>query len=371
MEKLVVVEGWRNTPHSHAIVSQFQCLEFLNRPDLKLFHRELPLLFPDSWKHMAGLFDPSSEQLLAAIPPPPHGMKSDITIRMNGAFEPRVEGKLFAFHVTEFGFGPSLVSHEKSAATIVTPSEWSRQGLVRRGACPDRVCVIPHGVDPQIFKPLPPSERAELRRQLGWTGFVFLNIGAITPNKGIGLLVKAFAAICERFPEARLFLKGLDSLYASTKNLTIAVERELSPRQIDQVKPHIGFTSTTLNFLDVAKLYQAADAYVSPYFGEGFNLPVLEALACGTPVICTDGGPTDEFTIPDISLKIESQKADTKNDRGEPGIIINPNLNSLVAQMLRVLQDNDFISKARRLAPEFVRSRYTWKHVVDRWLDLF
>ena len=50
----------------------------------------------------------------------------------------------------------------------------------------------------------------------------------------------------------------------------------------------------------MAELYQVADAYVTPYACEGFNLPALEAAACGLPLICTRGGPTDEFTTADF-----------------------------------------------------------------------
>jgi glycosyltransferase involved in cell wall biosynthesis len=98
---------------------------------------------------------------------------------------------------------------------IITPSHWSRTGFIRSGANPDRTIVIPCGIDPNIYKPLTKSEREALRKQLGWDGFVFLNVGAGTPNKGIDLLLKAFAVVVESYPEARLVLKGEESVYAS------------------------------------------------------------------------------------------------------------------------------------------------------------
>lgn len=57
----------------------------------------------------------------------------------------------------------------------------------------------------------------------------------------------------------------------------------------------------------LAKLYQASDALVAPYRAEGFNLPVLEGLACGLPaIIISKGGPTYAFTDPTIALHVEA-----------------------------------------------------------------
>ena len=54
--------------------------------------------------------------------------------------------------------------------------------------------------------------------------------------------------------------------------------------EMDKITSKLIYVGDTLSFVQLAKLYQAADAYVSPYLAEGFNLPVLEAAACGLPV---------------------------------------------------------------------------------------
>jgi glycosyltransferase involved in cell wall biosynthesis len=54
----------------------------------------------------------------------------------------------------------------------------------------------------------------------------------------------------------------------------------------------------------MAELFQAADVFVSPYKAEGFNMPALEAAACGTLVVATKGGATDDFLRPEFSLPI-------------------------------------------------------------------
>jgi glycosyltransferase involved in cell wall biosynthesis len=57
------------------------------------------------------------------------------------------------------------------------------------------------------------------------------------------------------------------------------------------------------------QLYAAADLYASPYRAEGFNLPVIEAVACGCPVLVTRGGATDDFFEPFMGLQIRSEPA--------------------------------------------------------------
>jgi glycosyltransferase involved in cell wall biosynthesis len=63
----------------------------------------------------------------------------------------------------------------------------------------------------------------------------------------------------------------------------------------------------TISIKKMAEFYQLADVYVSPYRAEGFNLPALEACACGTPVICTKGGSTDDFMKENFARFIDSK----------------------------------------------------------------
>jgi glycosyltransferase involved in cell wall biosynthesis len=117
----------------------------------------------------------------------------------------------------------------------------------------------------------------------------------------------------------------------------------------------------------MAALYQAADAYVSPYQAEGFNMPVLEAMACGLPVICTKGGPTDEFTHPDFARRIDSTLVAMKE---EDKLRLAPDVDHLIALMADVVGNGAFLEQARTAGPAFVATRFTWTHVVDRLLQV-
>ena len=374
----IVVEGWRFLPHSFGIVNQYQCLELLNRPDVELYHRDMPYLFKN-WRPTSGLFPEAQEARLRAIPEPPEGLQSDAVLRM--AVPYRVEAdpaarRTFMWGTAEWGIvrDAAMVGHRPARdvlphteATIITSSNWSRDGFVRSGAPPDKVVVVPCGVDTGLFKPATPEERAALRARFGWEGkFVVLNIGVVTRNKGIVELLTAVAALAGRFPSLWLVLKGADRLYNSKQFLQQWLER-LPPADAALVRSRLQYVSNALPSAGMAALYQAADVYVSPYQAEGFNMPVLEAMACGLPVICTKGGPTDEFTHPDFARRIDSTLVAMKE---EDKLRLAPDVDHLIALMADVVGNGAFREQARAAGPAFVATRFTWTHVVDRLLQV-
>ena len=376
----LLVEGWRATPNSFAVVNQFQCLELLRRKGITLFHRDVPYWNP-AWKPVRDLFDASIERELAAIPAPPQGQAFDAVLRMGVPFDftPSAAARTTTFATCEFGIVSTdaiagdiaLQRHDTDGvSTIITPSHWSRQGLVNSGAPLDRIAIIPHGFDPDIFHPLPEQERQELRRRLGWEGsFVFLNISAMTPNKGIPAILRAIGVMARQHPSVKLVLKGLDSWFYSNRHID-AMTRKLPADEVAALARRVAYVGGTLSFREVARYYQAADAYVAPYSGEGFNMPVLEAIACGLPIICTAGGPTDDFTTAAFALRIDSRLKHGRDPQGRQTHFLAPDQQHLVELMRRVLEDRDWMAQARQAGPAFVIDGYTWQRVVDRLLPV-
>jgi len=378
----LLVEGWRFIPHSYAIVNQFQGLEIAARPDVRFAHRDVP--HTDRWKPVAGLFAPDQEQAIRAFPAPAPGERFDAVLRIAFPYDYRPSGarRTLVFGTAEWrdvpylnvaGRVPLKAALECSDALVVTPSRWSRDGFVASGAPPERVVVVPHGIDPDLYRPAPDEERrAALRRRFGLNGFTFLTIGAMTTNKGIGVLLKAFAALLERHPDATLLAKGLDDFYGARDNM-LAGARELTDRERERIRPRFLYIGSPLSFQGMAGLYQAADAYVSPYLGEGFNMPVLEAAACGVPVICTRGGSTDDFTTSDFALRIDSTTGPFVPYHQCPDVVgcaLRPNLEHLIALMTQVVEQPEIAARARRAGPDFVSAGFTWRHAVDRLLDV-
>jgi glycosyltransferase involved in cell wall biosynthesis len=114
-------------------------------------------------------------------------------------------------------------------------------------------------------------------------------------------------------------------------------------------------------------MYGIADCYVSPYRAEGFNLPVLEAMVCGTPVIVTRGGATEDFIDGELSRSIDAEQfhnavIQTKEISG----YCEPNLEHLV-QLILETSPKDLV----RIAPiPASGSALGWNSVVDSLLTL-
>ena len=327
------------------------------------------------------MLDATAEAAIKNIPHPSASLKADATLRISVPynFAPSNTKRTCLFATTEWGIlhnenfritGAASLrkGHSNSDIIIITPSHWSKTGFIRSGANPDRTIVIPCRIDPKIYKPLTKSEREALRKQLGWDGFVFLNIGAGSPNKGIDLLLKAFSVVVESYPEARLVLKGEESIYESDSLIAQNID-ELTFDEAEKVLPRMAYIGETLPFAKMAQLYQAADAYVSLYLAEGFNLPALEAIACGLPVICTKGGPTDDFTTPDFAWHVESTfQEGTSNDRQIFRLM--PDLEHSIALMKNIIEQPELCDRSREAGPKFVAAGFTWKHVTDQLLEV-
>ncbi len=373
----IIIQGWRFIPHSYALVNQFQCLAMLRRPELELFHQDVPYVGPH-WRSATGLLDPASEELLRGIPPPRADQPADVTYRIAFPYDlsDSASPRTVVFATSEtLRVPPAKITGQiplpealaRSSALIVTPSNWSRRAFLNTGAEPDRVRVVPHGVDPSIFHPTDPVDIAQMRRHIQWeNSFVFAHIVAMTDNKNIPHLLRAFAIVAERYPQTRLVLKGLDAVYPSGSMFQRAY-LSLTQAQQALIQPRLMASFQSVSFRDMARIYQCADAYVAPYAAEGFNLPVLEAAACGLPVNCTAGGPTDDFTTPQYALPVAAQLGQLPGE-SRVGLLID--FDSLVHQMLRIIEDHAYRATARRIAPAHIAQYFSRDSAVDRLLKV-
>lgn len=373
----VLIEGWRFLSHSYAAVNQFQCLELLKHPNIALYHRDSPFFRP-TWRPLVGLFNPDEEDSLRRIQPLDN-LAADACFRIAYPynFSPPTAARTVVFGTCEHGVIPvgsivgaaSLTEALKDPAFLVaTPSRWSAQGFLEAGVAESRLAVIPHGVDTARFYPLEAQQRDIFRREAGLDGFVILSVGSMTSNKGLIHLLKGFAALLETHPHARLVLKGADNLYPS-RQLLLDTAKLLTQGEMTRLQPRLHYFGDPCSYSEMARFYQMSDAYVAPYLAEGFNMPVLEASACGLPVICTGGGATDDFTRDDFAMRIGSQAKTVTLAPGVTGKELQPDQDHLIELMRHVINAPSFSARALKAGPEFVRGHYTWTHVVDQLLD--
>ncbi|MEB3277875.1 MAG: glycosyltransferase [Lyngbya sp.] len=380
----LLVEGWRFIPHSYGLINSYLTLELHQRENIQLFHQDMAYV-SDSWKAVEGLLSPEAEQQLKRIPIAIENHTTDVTLRVHCPFNlaNSRSQKTLMFACTEWGGVPQSIlrgmkvssfreAHLNSDTIIITASHWSKQGFLNSGADPERVVVIPLGFEPNIYYPLKPDKRQALRQRLGWNNaFVFLNIGVMwNERQGIDRLLKAFAILTEKYSNIRLVLKGRDAIFPSKESIQKASKDILTETEIERIKSRMYYIGESLSALEMAELFQAADAYISPYSAEGFNLPVLEAMACGLPVICTDGGSTDDFVHPEFVWKIESKLKMMTEKNGDIKFYLEPNTQHLIELMEAMIENSSFRNQAYQNLPPFVANNFTWKHVVDQLLTV-
>jgi glycosyltransferase involved in cell wall biosynthesis len=377
-------EGWRFSPTSYAVVLQHHLLDIMSRegePARDLYFRDLPF-HASFWKQERGLFPPELEAKIASLGEPSSTTPIDVSFRMA---HPTLVRKTSArqswcWIVTEFGIleqkrlqdsRPVAQALRTPGVRLMTPSNWAKEGLVRSGADPDNITVVPHGYDPAIMTPASRERRDELRTALGWQGrFVFLNVSTLVWNKGIAGLLRAFAQVIEKHPEALLVLKGSDAMLKSDQKLRDSIA-ELPAPIAARVVANLRYLGQNLTFAQIADLFRAADCYAAPYHAEGFNMPAMEAAACGLPVLCTDGGPTDDFTTPEFCRRIRSRVEShpgLESAHGPGACVLIIDGEHLAQLMLDVIQNESFRAQARVAGPAFLSQRFTWRHVTDRFL---
>lgn len=185
-------------------------------------------------------------------------------------------GQRIAFTMFETDVLPDgWVAGLRRADKVFTPSAWGRQVMVDNGLAPERVFVVPGGVDGRRFHPWG-GRLGSLQAPV----FRFLIVGAYQTRKGHDEVLDAFAAQFRGRADVALLVKG--NSFADLK-----IEAHLRTRVQALGLDNVQLVGGQLDDLHLAALYRSCDAFVMPSRGEGWCLPLIEALACGTPVIAT------------------------------------------------------------------------------------
>lgn len=253
------------------------------------------------------------------------------------------------------------------ANQIWTPSNYSRQCIVNSGIDFNKVQIVPNGVDPIIFKPIGEKYNLNTYKKLK-----FLYCGGTIYRKGIDILLRAYLKAFNKNDEVCLVVKdmGGESFYRGQNAEQMIEEIQKNPNA-----PEIIYIKDYLNEEEIASLYRACNVFVSPYRGEGFSLPTLEAMACGLPVIVTEGGATEDFTISTFSVKIPSEKKSIGNRIGEyeltgEAYLLEPNEDDLVEILKRFYKSpNSFLSRGL-IASAYARQNWNWRNSALKMFSL-
>ena len=251
----------------------------------------------------------------------------------------------------------------KNLELVLTPSKFCRDGLIASGMPGDRIAILPHGVDPAFFGPMPP------RCDDGT--FRILFVGTPSRRKGATQLLDAFQS--DRLDHRRL------SLTIKTEKLAhrYEIRDALAPR-IAAVRA-LGARVTLIEDLyseqEMARLYGSHDVLCSPHMGEGFGLCALEAMACARPIVATAwsgicdffdrdaGWPITNFDLIDTDLPLPATFPAPSGARmAAPGIpAIAAGLNDASTASKAELE-------ARGRAAASKASSYSWAGIAERYL---
>jgi len=164
----------------------------------------------------------------------------------------------------------------RRATAIIAVSEATRRDLVRCwGLDPARITVVHEAADPR-FRPAPPEAIAEVRRRYGLPPRFLVTVGVIEPRKNLTRLLDALA-ILRRADDVHLVIVGGKGW------LTTEFFRKLESFAHRQAVTLTGYVPDE----DLPAVYSAATLCVQPSLYEGFGLPLLEAMVCGVPVVCS------------------------------------------------------------------------------------
>lgn len=222
---------------------------------------------------------------------------------------------------------------EKYADRIIAVSQSTKKDLINQGIPEAKITVI-YSAPAQIFKPLKSKSKLKsIKAKYGLKGPYLLSVGTQEPRKNLPRLIKAYQKL-------------------ETKRMPLAIAGKFGWG--DRTQPIKGVK--LLNFVpdeDLVGLYSAAKAFIYPSLYEGFGFPVLEALACGCPVITSNTS-----SLPELG--------------GQAALYVNPKKTTDITQAIKILlglnsaKRHQLVNKGLQQAQQF-----SWSKTAQQTLKLY
>lgn len=232
----------------------------------------------------------------------------------------------------------------KRATGLSTVSEYSKRDMVKfYNLDPNKINVVPEGVDTTVFRPIDDSAQLSAwRRKVFGSDVPFIAyVGKPTERRNLSALIKAFAELKKEKISHKLLLVGTALPGASPFRQVI---KELNLE--DEV-----LTVDYITHDEMFLVYNAASLFVYPSSYEGFGMPVLEAMACGTPLIALNNTAFPEFA------------------GGVAHLLKDAEVSTLKEGIKAVLSDPDWQAQMAKDGP-LRAAAYDWRILTQKYLDL-
>jgi glycosyltransferase involved in cell wall biosynthesis len=302
---------------------------------------------------------------------------------------------------------PEEMHHLKQCDYVAIPTKWHKQVLIDLGFEDEKILIWPEGVDHKIFHPIPLEARLDQSNRGPLADvdcFTFVNVGKFEKRKGTPLLIEAFGQMADTMKDpdqpVRLLLSCYNPFIDQPRGqwqkiiATTLAEAGFEQGEVDQQRhlvtfPHSSNPSFRIDLVggwlqsknDVMMLYRAADAGVFPYFAEGWNLPLIEAMACGLPCLATfysgpteflaneDGEPNTDIFLP-LTEGREAVARDNIFFSGDRGNWFQVDQNHLVEKMQEMLSMAPGVFRNMgEDAASRIRSKWSWQQSARAALD--
>jgi len=252
----------------------------------------------------------------------------DFSFILHKEFQPKERIEHF-----EKNFFKNLYRSDK----IITGSEFTKKEILERTSFrEDQVEVIYHGIDHKLFKPCD-----DLDVEITLPDKFILSVGSIEPRKNLMGLLEAYNALAKELKEEyHLVLVG----FKGWENKEIM-------KLIDANKSYVHYLGYVSDY-DLVKVYNLASLFIYPSFYEGFGLPPLEAMACGTPVIISDVS-----SLPEVG--------------GDATVYCNPYDVEDISKKISLVLENTQLQQKMSLAGIQRASLFTWEKSAKKHMQLF